>query len=144
MTPYPRSRWTDFCYRLLAALCVLESLTSCAAALSTGQISARHDRTRTDAVLILDGAIHLLGDPSSDYRKVLLDAVAALPGNAQGEVSGEIHRFLSRTPPTGAEFRCNTDFVRLRARQSLWRRSEEHTSELQSQSNLVCRLLLEK
>src|SRR2546430_9069595 len=27
---------------------------------------------------------------------------------------------------------------------SLQRRSEEHTSELQSQSNLVCRLLLEK
>src|SRR2546430_3809290 len=26
----------------------------------------------------------------------------------------------------------------------LWNRSEEHTSELQSQSNLVCRLLLEK
>src|SRR2546427_7134887 len=25
---------------------------------------------------------------------------------------------------------------------SLWERSEEHTSELQSQSNLVCRLLL--
>src|SRR2546430_11115948 len=25
-----------------------------------------------------------------------------------------------------------------------WDRSEEHTSELQSQSNLVCRLLLEK
>src|SRR2546430_3991859 len=29
-------------------------------------------------------------------------------------------------------------------RASLLRRSEEHTSELQSQSNLVCRLLLEK
>src|SRR2546427_1395327 len=27
---------------------------------------------------------------------------------------------------------------------SVWNRSEEHTSELQSQSNLVCRLLLEK
>src|SRR5688572_31275179 len=26
----------------------------------------------------------------------------------------------------------------------VWGRSEEHTSELQSQSNLVCRLLLEK
>src|SRR5256886_11402653 len=26
----------------------------------------------------------------------------------------------------------------------IWQRSEEHTSELQSQSNLVCRLLLEK
>src|SRR2546430_4420357 len=29
-------------------------------------------------------------------------------------------------------------------REGLRRRSEEHTSELQSQSNLVCRLLLEK
>src|SRR2546427_1238223 len=29
-------------------------------------------------------------------------------------------------------------------RESLTRRSEEHTSELQSQSNIVCRLLLEK
>src|SRR2546430_9690288 len=29
-------------------------------------------------------------------------------------------------------------------RQRNYRRSEEHTSELQSQSNLVCRLLLEK
>src|SRR2546427_6296065 len=29
-------------------------------------------------------------------------------------------------------------------RNARWRRSEEHTSELQSQSNLVCRLLLEK
>src|SRR5688572_31518544 len=29
-------------------------------------------------------------------------------------------------------------------RTSTFRRSEEHTSELQSQSNLVCRLLLEK
>src|SRR2546430_8780974 len=31
-----------------------------------------------------------------------------------------------------------------RGRRSIWERSEEHTSELQSQSNLVCRLLLEK
>src|SRR5260221_6781390 len=29
-------------------------------------------------------------------------------------------------------------------RRSSWRRSEEHTSELQSHSDLVCRLLLEK
>src|SRR2546430_11942699 len=29
-------------------------------------------------------------------------------------------------------------------RMCIWPRSEEHTSELQSQSNLVCRLLLEK
>src|SRR5207253_10530930 len=31
-----------------------------------------------------------------------------------------------------------------RLRQSHWRRSEEHTSELQSRGHLVCRLLLEK
>src|SRR2546427_5938565 len=31
-----------------------------------------------------------------------------------------------------------------RPRRTAGRRSEEHTSELQSQSNLVCRLLLEK
>src|SRR2546430_7629144 len=30
------------------------------------------------------------------------------------------------------------------SRGGFWPRSEEHTSELQSQSNLVCRLLLEK
>src|SRR2546427_8838556 len=30
------------------------------------------------------------------------------------------------------------------ASRGVYRRSEEHTSELQSQSNLVCRLLLEK
>src|SRR2546430_3464801 len=33
---------------------------------------------------------------------------------------------------------------RLSSRQTMNSRSEEHTSELQSQSNLVCRLLLEK
>src|SRR2546430_12673125 len=41
----------------------------------------------------------------------------------------------------GRSFRCiSTDGVRTCSRC----RSEEHTSELQSQSNLVCRLLLEK
>src|SRR2546430_17036906 len=36
------------------------------------------------------------------------------------------------------------DAVLVRDEQRPARRSEEHTSELQSQSNLVCRLLLEK
>src|SRR5688572_31182137 len=36
------------------------------------------------------------------------------------------------------------DRHRLRVDEVLRHRSEEHTSELQSQSNLVCRLLLEK
>src|SRR3989475_614526 len=34
--------------------------------------------------------------------------------------------------------------IRSRVKRDSWSRSEEHTSELQSQSNLVCRLLLEK
>src|SRR2546427_8125358 len=38
---------------------------------------------------------------------------------------------------------CDSAPRRVRRRGS-WFRSEEHTSELQSQSNLVCRLLLEK
>src|SRR2546430_10590832 len=44
-----------------------------------------------------------------------------------------------RAPPSGHEVRGRT----AEALRDL-KRSEEHTSELQSQSNLVCRLLLEK
>src|SRR5688572_32349285 len=40
---------------------------------------------------------------------------------------------------------CRPGYPRVRNRsRERWKRSEEHTSELQSQSNLVCRLLLEK
>src|SRR2546427_5298765 len=39
---------------------------------------------------------------------------------------------------------ARTDSVQQRRKQASDGRSEEHTSELQSQSNLVCRLLLEK
>src|SRR2546427_8644843 len=46
---------------------------------------------------------------------------------------------LSEMPPTATcNFTLKTEFHPIRGR------SEEHTSELQSQSNLVCRLLLEK
>src|SRR5256886_8950166 len=39
---------------------------------------------------------------------------------------------------------CNGRVLRTRSKRYFPIRSEEHTSELQSQSNLVCRLLLEK
>src|SRR2546430_3074361 len=45
-------------------------------------------------------------------------------------------------PRAGARARRASD--RVFQREELVLRSEEHTSELQSQSNLVCRLLLEK
>src|SRR2546430_12324823 len=40
--------------------------------------------------------------------------------------------------------RCRQAGIRFGEAAALHARSEEHTSELQSQSNLVCRLLLEK
>src|SRR5688572_31198901 len=48
--------------------------------------------------------------------------------------SGRAAAFCARRGPA----------CRRRCRPRAGRRSEEHTSELQSQSNLVCRLLLEK
>src|SRR2546427_9310838 len=47
-------------------------------------------------------------------------------------------RLVLRREDTGA-FELATEALR-----TIWERSEERTSELQSQSNLVCRLLLEK
>src|SRR5438093_5715671 len=52
------------------------------------------------------------------------------------EVGAE--RLLARARHLAAELRCS------RARLRGGERSEEHTSELQSLTNLVCRLLLEK
>src|SRR6516165_566376 len=49
---------------------------------------------------------------------------------------------LFRSPPP--DFQQDRERRRLRVHLLWRRRSEEHTSELQSQSNLVCRLLLEK
>src|SRR2546427_6576244 len=50
------------------------------------------------------------------------------------------HRSSRTTRPRAMTLRC----LALTRRCSRQARSEEHTSELQSQSNLVCRLLLEK
>src|SRR5947199_5929702 len=48
---------------------------------------------------------------------------------------------LFRSPPRR---RRRARYSRYRASSVSWRRSEEHTSELQSLRHLVCRLLLEK
>src|SRR2546427_7114371 len=70
----------------------------------------------------------------------------ALPIFARGDrhlcAAARVERVPVRLPPALA--RAN-HHARGGARPlHLGRRSEEHTSELQSQSNLVCRLLLEK
>src|SRR2546430_7404279 len=65
---------------------------------------------------------------------------------------------MIRRPPRSTLFPYTTLFRSIQQKPDLWNpcreaegrsrrcapRSEEHTSELQSQSNLVCRLLLEK
>src|SRR5688572_32350962 len=51
---------------------------------------------------------------------------------------------LPRFENNPAEYRPRTTVTCFGEEMDAGRRSEEHTSELQSQSNLVCRLLLEK
>src|SRR2546427_3829189 len=65
----------------------------------------------------------------------ILDAVVLDGLNAAGRpnpalLNEQLAEFVSQAPLVGENYRIL--------------RSEEHTSELQSQSNLVCRLLLEK
>src|SRR5256885_10996773 len=55
-----------------------------------------------------------------------------------------ICRALPQDCPTGARRHGARRAVRDHAGRALGDRSEEHTSELQSPCNLVCRLLLEK
>src|SRR2546430_8051782 len=71
--------------------------------------------------------------------------------NSQYENSSQpgprVLRFQSSryaSPPTRRTPQRQVPPVRLQRSANRKRRSEEHTSELQSQSNLVCRLLLEK
>src|SRR2546430_13630111 len=56
---------------------------------------------------------------------------------------GDLRRLLGRQRPLPAEH-LRLERAAVVERQDVQVRSEEHMSELQSQSNLVCRLLLEK
>src|SRR2546430_9340529 len=81
----------------------------------------------------------------------------AMPdGAGSRRVSGHPPTAPASRPPVQSNARANASAVVIRpapvgptnayacATRSVASRSEEHTSELQSQSNLVCRLLLEK
>src|SRR2546430_10290519 len=61
------------------------------------------------------------------------------------DISAAVDGYLSQVETNGAADPTRRGNVMARERMIvLFDRSEEHTSELQSQSNLVCRLLLEK
>src|SRR2546427_4563612 len=70
------------------------------------------------------------------FRSWLRNASIAL-----GEAQRGSHPFLLFEPSLAQKMLGRTQLA-MELRQAV--RSEEHTSELQSQSNLVCRLLLEK
>src|SRR5688572_32546563 len=63
------------------------------------------------------------------------------PGEPEEVVEVAPYRF--RRDASGGHLRVAAELLH-RGQQLELQRSEEHTSELQSQSNLVCRLLLEK
>src|SRR2546430_7473325 len=72
------------------------------------------------------------------YTTLFRSHEAASPG------IGAESRQSTRRSASHQQARRHLDRVRARVRGRTALRSEEHTSELQSQSNLVCRLLLEK
>jgi len=103
-------------------------LASCLLALATNatifpaaQSETPADQALTETLRVLDNAIHVLGSPSSNYRRVLLDAIAAFPSGADDRVRADVRTFLARAPEPGDEFRCSVDFVRSRARKALLR-----------------------
>src|SRR5690606_39769389 len=64
---------------------------------------------------------------------------------AEGAPPAPAEVWVSVRTPEGERRRCwRSGFVRLSSPLAEEPRSEEHTSELQSRENLVCRLLLEK
>src|SRR5688572_31077819 len=70
-----------------------------------------------------------------------------LPCSARRLASRQRRRSTSSTPSCSTTSSCGSDsasMLRSCSCATSDARSEEHTSELQSQSNLVCRLLLEK
>src|SRR2546430_10892627 len=110
------------------------------------------------AFLIWNGA-KVLGSAWDDVRQVReSDKILALLESETGRLQNLIHRYINQpSPELFAEIlllreavlgtlttRASTDPMLSGSVKELERRSEEHTSELQSQSNLVCRLLLEK
>src|SRR5205085_10200014 len=85
-----------------------------------------------ERLIVGDGedAVVALRRTLARYRRERVPGLPRFAGGAVGYVGYEAVRAFERVPAA--------------SRDVLGSRSEEHTSELQSQSNLVCRLLLEK
>src|SRR2546430_12695945 len=82
------------------------------------------------AALIVSTLVRMGFFPQHDQRLLRSLVVDRTVEDSNGDISREATKLIGRVSPE--------------ALRSPALRSEEHTSELQSQSNLVCRLLLEK
>src|SRR2546430_13546849 len=76
--------------------------------------------------------------PSLARRRRWTSFRSSLPSRASPYCTRRRQRCVATKPDYVGQIRAGADT------ETAGRRSEEHTSELQSQSNLVCRLLLEK
>src|SRR2546430_636603 len=83
-----------------------------------------------------------LGIRASSTCELILDGCEAPAANLVG-TEGMVYKVAIETPNTG-RIGIGAQMIGVARRALAATRSEEHTSELQSQSNLVCRLLLEK
>src|SRR2546430_2081004 len=88
------------------------------------------------------GAAHAQRDQEAAPRCELLHERRRHVGTARGDEDGVVRRV--RAPAQRPVAQQHRDVGDQGLAQRALGRSEEHTSELQSQSNLVCRLLLEK
>src|SRR2546430_4284127 len=109
--------------------------------------------------IVESGDVHtIFQSPRHPYTIGLMDSLPKLTEDEDWlrPIPGQPPSLISRPPGCAFHPRCFLSQGRLRCREEVpalqttdtgadhESRSEEHTSELQSQSNLVCRLLLEK
>src|SRR5438132_10882821 len=101
------------------------------------RLRSQHNYAGTSARMYLASA-HFTGSTTGESRGS--DRCCSLE-RSRGKCGFSMHR---RAPPTGKQG-LGRSAMNINAVTSLnTERSEEHTSELQSHSDLVCRLLLEK
>src|SRR5690625_3012980 len=94
-------------------------------------------------VVLIGGGTGMIGDPSfkAEERKLLTED--QIDGNVDG-IKAQMGRIFDFNDENGAVLVNNKDWLKEISLISFLRRSEEHTSELQSRGHLVCRLLLEQ
>src|SRR5256885_12235902 len=78
------------------------------------------------------------------FRSIHPDQASTITSPCRGRQSLPHCHTLSNCPAVFSNSSCACCFWKFASRYAIHFRSEEHTSELQSPCNLVCRLLLEK